>query len=179
MSGKKKIFVLWITGLSSSGKTTLARSFFKRYKELNPNLIFLDGDDLRSIMFPNKEGQLHYSRNERLELALKYSALCKLLFSQGISVVISTISMFEEVYNWNRNNLDNYIEIFLDIPLDILRARDPKNIYKKFDRKLIKNVAGLDLLVDIPKSSDLVVDVVAQQNLNELEKKIYNLLPEE
>ena len=173
-----KNFVLWITGLSGSGKTTLANSFVKRYKKRLPNIVMLDGDELRDIIVDRDQEQMSYERNERIKIALRYSSLCRLLSLQGISVVISTISMFEEVYTWNRSNIKNYVEIFLDIPLEEIRSRDPKGIYKKYSDKEIKNVAGLDLQVDRPHNPDLRVDLGSQKNPKDLEEKIYNLLLE-
>ena len=175
-SKTNKNFVLWITGLSGSGKTTLANSFVKRYKNRLPNMIMLDGDELRDIIVDRDQERQSYERNERIKIALRYSFLCRLLHSQGISVVISTISMFEEVYKWNRRNINNYVEIFLDIPLEEIRSRDPKGIYKKYHNKEIKNVAGLDLQVDRPKNPDLRVSLGSQKNSKNLEEKIYNLL---
>ena len=131
-----KNFVLWITGLSGSGKTTLANSFVNRYKNRLPNMVMLDGDELRDIIVDRGQERQSYERNERIKIALRYSSLCRLLSSQGISVVISTISMFEEVYRWNRSNINNYFEIFLDIPLTEVRSRDPKGIYKKYSNKV-------------------------------------------
>ena len=142
-------------------------------------MVILDGDELRNIIVSKKQEKQSYGREARINIALRYSSLCKLLASQGISVVISTISMFEEVYKWNRSNIDNYIEIFLDIPLEELRSRDPKSIYKKYDNNEIKHVAGLDLKIDIPKNPDLRVDIKFQRNSKYLEERIYNLLPEE
>ena len=79
------------------------------------------------------------------------------LSQQGHLVLIATISMFEEVHSWNREHIDNYLEVFLDVPIGELKRRDPKQIYKRFDAGEIDNVAGLDLKVDYPKHSDIVL----------------------
>ena len=177
MKNKDSGFVLWITGLSGSGKTTLAKSFYAQYKPTFPSLVLLDGDQLREILLDREEHvKGSFGRQERVRIALKYSHICKLLSSQGISVVISTISMFNEVFDWNRKNLKNYFEVFIDIPITELCLRDPKDIYKKFYRNEISNVAGLDLKVDKPKTPDLVIDFNTQTKERELEKKIYDLL---
>ena len=89
---------------------------------------------------------------------MQYAHLCQIISSQGVIVVISTISMFNEVHNWNRINLQNYIEVFLRVPLKELRRRDPKGIYHRYDTGKLKNVAGLDLLVDEPKTPDWLFD---------------------
>jgi len=150
---KSKVF--WITGLSASGKTTLARGLVSKLKELGLSSVLLDGDELREFM--TIDSSKNFSRNARLELAIKYSKLCKLLSDQGITVVIATISLFKEVHQWNRKNIDKYYEIFLDVPIDELMKRDPKKIYERFRNGEMKNVAGLDLKVDFPMSPDKTI----------------------
>jgi len=114
-------------------------------------VIFLDGDIVRSIL---GEFSTH-SREDRLRLAFIYARLCKNLSSQKVIVVIATVALFAEIHEWNRINLENYFEVFLDVPLDELRRRDPKGIYLGFEKGEISNVAGLDLEVDFPKSPHL------------------------
>ena len=89
-------------------------------------MIHLDGDKLREIFGVVERNSQNYDRNARLGLAMKYSKLTNVLCSQGFTVVVSTISMFNEIYDWNRTNLPNYFEVYLKIPLDELRRRDPK-----------------------------------------------------
>ena len=84
--------------------------------------------------------------------------MCKLLSSQGLTVVIATISMFEEVYVWNRKNLLNYFEVYLKVPIEELRHRDPKLIYQRYDSGELLNVADLDLAVDEPHNPNLILD---------------------
>ena len=84
--------------------------------------------------------------------------------------------MFEEVYTWNRNNLPNYFEVYLKVPLKELRTRDPKSIYRRYDKGTISNVAGLDLVVDEPHGSDLVLDFEIQPHIWESKKKLAEYL---
>ena len=143
--------VIWITGLSAAGKTTLGEELTSEIRKLNLPVIFLDGDVLRSIL-----GEITtHTREDRLRLAFIYSRLCKQLSSQKILVVIATVALFAEIHMWNRINLENYLEVYLDVPLDELRRRDPKGIYQRFDKGEATNVAGLDLEVDFPDSSHL------------------------
>ena len=149
--------VIWITGLSGAGKTTLAIELVNRLRVTVSKTIFLDGDELRKIFDSDISELDEYSRDSRLAMAFKYANLCKMLYSQGFSVVVATISMFDEIYEWNRQNITNYFEVFLKVPLVELRRRDPKSIYKRFDQGDLKNVAGLDLSVDQPLSAHLVL----------------------
>ena len=111
--------VLWITGLSGSGKTTLAKEVYKKLKTKNLPVILFDGDELREI-FKSKSVQ-SYSREERMDFAMKYSKLCLQVSKQGLIVIIATISLFKKIHNWNRDNLPNYFEVFLKVPLDELK----------------------------------------------------------
>ena len=140
----------WITGLSSAGKTTLSKMLSDKLRSEGKPVIFLDGDELRDV-FSNKG----YSRDERLQTALKYSRLCSLIVKQKINVVIGVIGLFNEVYQCNRQNIPGYIEIFVDVPMEELIKRDPKNLYEKAMAGQIKNVYGIDLRVEYPKNPDV------------------------
>ena len=148
--------VVWITGLSGAGKSTLARDMVSELKQLDFNPILLDGDSLREISGAIDKNSQDFSRTSRLALSMTYCKLCKPLSDQGFVVVIATISMYKEVYAWNREHLPHYFEVYMKASLDALRKRDPKGIYRDFDSQLIKNVAGLDLQVDEPETPDFV-----------------------
>ena len=154
MEGK----VIWITGLSGAGKTTVANALKQSFKEYGVLSILLDGDILRGILEDDDVKSSTFMRKNRIKLSHKYSQLCKNLSSQGFTVIIATVSMFNEIYTWNRKNLPNYFEVFLKVPMKELIKRDPKNIYKNFYLGTINNVAGLDLKVDYPTQANLVVD---------------------
>ena len=160
--------VIWITGLSGAGKTTVATALNEYLKKYGLMPILLDGDELRKVFNSKVEVSGSYCREERIIISKKYSLLCKTLSGQGFTVIIATVSMFNEIYAWNRINLPNYFEIYLDVPFKELCRRDPKNIYKKFNSGLIKNVAGLDLKVDRPTKTDLTVIFKQDQTLNEI-----------
>tara|TARA_B100000035_G_scaffold310782_1_gene319197 strand:+ start:476 stop:1045 length:570 start_codon:yes stop_codon:yes gene_type:complete len=149
---------IWITGLSGSGKSTLAAKVVNFLKNKGLPVIHLDGDKLREVFGSSKDLKKNHSRKSRIFLAMQYSLLCQLISNQGVIVVCSTISMFKEVHEWNRANLSNYIEVFLKVPLEELKRRDPKKIYQRYDIGKLKNVAGLDLLVDEPKKPDWLFD---------------------
>ena len=157
--------VIWITGLSGAGKTTVARELKHRLKKLHLNPILLDGDILRHIFTNHDLNSNLYDRKTRINLALQYAALSNTLSLQGFTVITATISMFNEVYTWNRENLQNYFEIYLKVPLSELYLRDPKNIYHLYRSGKLNNVAGLDLLVDEPISPDVIYDFETQPHL--------------
>ena len=143
----------WFTGLSGAGKTTIGYLFFNHLKEAGERVVFLDGDSLRAIFSDNQK----YGLSDRRKLAMRYSNLCKMLVEQDISVVIATISMFDEVREWNRKNINNYNEVYIKVPIDILIERDKKNIYSGALEGKIKNVMGIDIEFEEPKAPDITI----------------------
>jgi adenylylsulfate kinase len=149
---------IWITGLSGAGKTTIGKEVASKLREKEKSVVYLDGDDLRAVFNLDHSQERNHKKGSRLALSKQYSNLCLALSKQELIVVIATISMFKEVHEWNRKNLPNYFEVYLKVPLKILRQRDPKNIYHRYDRGEIRNVAGLDLIVDEPSNPNLIFD---------------------
>ena len=168
--------IIWITGLSAAGKSTLAREVVKRLRALDQAVIMLDGDELRSVFGVAEIKDNNYDRDARLDLALQYARLCRMLATQGLTVVIATIALFKEVHTFNRENLPGYFEVFLDVPIDELKKRDPKGLYQRFDQGEIHHVAGLDLPVDKPASPDWAVDFVANRNVMALADELMQRL---
>ena len=144
--------VFWITGFSGAGKTTVAKLLVAELSKNGLPVAFLDGDELREILRVNQVSNFEYNRDERISLSRSYSSLALLLANQGLTVVVATISLFKEVHRWNRENIQNYFEVFLDVPLEVRKARDPKGIYNRYTIGLERNVAGLDLDADVPNS---------------------------
>lgn len=168
--------VIWITGLSGSGKSTLAVRVARELRLSGQPVVYLDGDELREVLSQGHQADGVMDRDSRVSLAKQYAALCRLLANQGLTVVIATISMFHQVHSWNRANIPNYLEIFLRVPLEVLRDRDPKGIYKAFAQGKLSNVAGLDLKVDEPAHPDLVINNYETTTIADAEKALLKLV---
>lgn len=166
--------VIWITGLSGAGKSTLASGVVQRMRALGDAVVLLDGDVLREVFGAVATNAENHGRDGRLALAFQYAHLCRVIAGQGLTVVIATISLFGEIHAWNRANLPGYVEVYLKVPVEELRRRDPKGIYRRFDAGEIADVAGLDLPVDEPDAADWVVEfdpaISANAALEELMK---------
>ena len=143
----------WITGLAGAGKTTIGTLLYQYLKEQYSNTVIFDGDVLRQV-FGNDLG---YSREERFQCAMRYSRLCKLLVDQGIHVICCTISMFDEVREWNRAHIDNYLEIYIKVPIWVLEERNQKNLYQEARKGSVKDVVGVDLELQFPKNPDILI----------------------
>lgn len=111
-------------------------------------MILLDGDILKQIA----GSDLGYDRQARIERGHRYSSLCKVLTDQGIHVIICTIAMYDEIRDWNRQNIENYVEVFLDVDMEVLRQRNRKNLYTAN-----RDVAGVSVAVEFPKTPDIVI----------------------
>ena len=131
--------VFWITGLSGAGKTTLAKALQKAL----PGSLLLDGDELREALGSESRG---FDAESRRQLALSYARLAGLLARQGATVIVATISLFHELHAWNRANLPGYVEIFLDVPEEVRRRRDPKGLYAAN----VRHMAGAEVKAELP-----------------------------
>jgi adenylyl-sulfate kinase len=147
--------VIWIIGLSGSGKSTLANEIVSKVnKTYNNKTILIDGDIIRSVF----NNDLGYSKEDRFKNAQRICQLGKFLDSQGINVVTAILSIFPENREWNRKNVKNYYEVFIDTPIKDLVNRDTKGFYKKFAKGQIVNVVGLDIPFTKPDKADLIIE---------------------
>lgn len=148
--------VVWIIGLSGAGKTTLAIDVIAQVRSVRPNVVLIDGDAVREV-FGNDLG---HTMEDRRTNARRICRLGKLLDEQGIHVVCAILSLFPETREWNRANLENYYEVFIDTPMQDLVQRDSKGIYRRFSNGEICDVAGMDIEFLRPDNADLIIDNV-------------------
>lgn len=154
--------VIWITGLSGAGKTTFASTLLPYLPETT---ILLDGDELRAVLGVASSG---FDYQSRKQLAFTYARFAQLLAKQGFTVVVATISLFHDLHAWNRENLPNYLEIFLDVPEAIRKARDPKGLYQAVAQGKETQMAGSAITVEFPLQPDLKLsppDKVTEQDI--------------
>ena len=161
--------VLWITGLSGSGKTTLAKALYPHFTKA----ILLDGDILREMLGPFATSQESYHLEKRKELAFLYARFCKMLSMQGFTVIIATISLFHDLHAWNRENLPQYCEIFLDISEETRKSRDPKGLYKKQEKGQAV-MTGMEITAEFPKNPHAIIQ--EKETLELVIEKILEIL---
>ncbi len=148
--------VIWFTGLSGSGKTTLASNlekelFFRRFF-----CQVLDGDNIRVGINNN----LGFSADDRLENIRRIAEVSKLLINTGMITICSFISPTDEIRELAKSIIgeDDFIEIFLNPPLEVCEDRDPKGLYKKARAGIIKDFTGISSPFEAPKHPDLEID---------------------
>ena len=170
--GKRMIqpCVIWFTGLPGSGKSTLAEKTYQYIIERGLHVEQLDGDKVRSI-FPNT-GFLKEDRNEHIK---RIGYLASLLEKNNVIVVASFISPYAESRHFVRQQCMNFLEIFVDTPLEICEQRDPKGLYKKARSNDINDFTGIDAPYEKPKNPELRVQT-NEQSVEESFNKIKILI---
>ena len=156
--------VFWITGLAGAGKSAVGSRLYDRLKAHGDAVVLLDGDELRQTIALD----LGFTRAERLESGRRNGQLCRMISAQGIDVICATISMFRECHEWNRAHLPRYFEIYLRVTMEVLIARDQKNLYSRALAGEVSNVTGVDLSVDEPAVADAVIDNDGGLSLDEI-----------
>jgi|TARA_B110000971_G_C19803787_1_gene405576 adenylylsulfate kinase len=159
---KKNGILFWITGLSGSGKTSIANEILPFVKKRYGPTIHLDGDALRNIL--DLRG---YSLEERLSNSAIYTKIAKYLTSQGINVVFSLVGLMNKPRAWNRKNIKKYIEIYVRSDLKKIISKDIKKIYRNK-----KNIVGLTIKPEFPKKPDIIIDNTFDKNLTLLGKEL-------
>jgi len=173
MKNNKKTFVLWLTGLSASGKTTLASATAQELKNLGYDVHHLDGDEVRANL-PVDLGFTKEGRDKNIEMAID---LAKKYQNQGKIVIASFITPYKEHRKWGRERLNNYIEVFADCPLHVCEKRDPKKLYQKARKGEVKNFTGIDDPYEEPEKADINVKT-HQYTLDESREIIIEYLKE-
>jgi bifunctional enzyme CysN/CysC len=150
--------VLWFTGLSGSGKSTIANEVEKALNLMNRHTFLLDGDNVRHGL--NKD--LGFTEADRIENIRRVGEVAKLMADAGLIVLTAFISPFRAERDMVRSMLPDgeFIEIFVDTPLEVAEARDVKGLYKKARSGALKNFTGIDSPYEAPLSAEIRVNTV-------------------
>jgi adenylylsulfate kinase-like enzyme len=149
----KKGTLYWVTGLSGAGKTTVGTMLYEYIRARKDAVVLLDGDMLRAVAENH-----NYTDGGREGMAYQNMRLFRLLTDQGIDVVSCVIGMREKYRTWNRENIENYREIYLKVSIEELIQRDTKGLYRQALNQETKDVYGIDLLFEEPEKPDVVVE---------------------
>jgi adenylylsulfate kinase len=145
--------VLWFTGLSGSGKTTIATRVHQELVRRGTEVEYIDGDALREV-FPNTG----FTRAEREEHLRRTGYMASRLAAHGVTVVASFVSPYRESRDFVRRLCPGFLEIYVSTPLEECERRDVKGLYARARRGEIRNFTGIDDPFEVPERPELVLD---------------------
>jgi len=165
-------FVIWLTGLPGSGKTTISKALLPRLRECRVSAESLDGDVVRRELSP----ELGFGKADRELHAKRVVYLCKLLSRNGVGSVVSLISPYRSFRAYARSEIgDSFYEVYVKCSLHTCIKRDPKGLYKKALAGEIKDLTGLQDVYEEPENPELVVQSELQ-TVNEIVENIISRL---
>jgi len=172
---QQKPCVLWFTGLSGSGKSTIANLLEQKLYAIAKQSYLLDGDNIRHGLC----GDLGFSDRDRVENIRRISELCKLFVDSGEIVLAAFISPFRTDRAFARSLMGDgeFVEVFVNAPLDVCEARDPKGLYKKARRGEIHKFTGIDSDYQVPADPEITTNT-ADHSVEECVDQILRYLSE-
>jgi bifunctional enzyme CysN/CysC len=168
----QKARVIWLTGLSGSGKSTIANGVEKRIHALGMHAYVLDGDNLRLGL----NSDLGFTPEDRAENVRRISEVAKVLVDAGLIVLVAVISPFEADRQRAKSLFDTgeFLEVYVDTPVEVCAQRDPKGLYKKANQGDIPNFTGVGQGYEIPSDPDLRLN--GDGDLEDQVNKVLNLV---
>ena len=165
--------VIWLTGLSGSGKSTVANALESRLHATGIHSYLLDGDNIRGGL--NKD--LGFTEADRVENIRRTAEVAKLMADAGLVVITAFISPFRSERDMARSLFkpDEFAEVFLDVSLDVAESRDPKGLYKKARRGDLPHFTGIDSPYEAPENADLRLDT-SELSVEECVERLLELL---
>ncbi len=168
-----KGITLWFTGLSGSGKSTVANILVDRLKNGGAKVEVLDGDVVRT----NLSKGLGFSKEDRDANIRRIGFVCNLLSRNGVVAIAAAISPYAEIRDEVRKAAENFVEVYVECPLDTLVERDPKGLYKKAIAGEIKNFTGVSDPYEAPENPEVSFNS-SECTAEEAADKIWNYLVE-
>jgi adenylylsulfate kinase len=166
-------FTIWFTGLSGAGKSTLSDIVEQRLKARGRNVEVLDGDVVRTHLSKG----LGFSREDRDTNIKRIAFVCSLLTRNGVVCISAAISPYREAREWARQQIGNFVEVYVKCPIDVCRQRDVKGLYKLVDEGKIKGFTGVDDPYEEPEHPELVIET-DKETIEESVERIFAKLEE-
>lgn len=159
-------FTVWFTGLSGAGKSTLSRMLEQRFRSVNARVEVLDGDVVRKSLSKG----LGFSKEDRDENIRRIGFVCELLSRNGVIAIAAVISPYREVREEVRTRIPNFIEVYVECPIDVLAKRDVKGLYERALAGEIPHFTGVSDPYEPPLAPDVTVNSGAELAELSLEK---------
>ena len=166
-------FAVWLTGVPSSGKTTIAKALEKKLKEKGINVQILESDELRRVLTPKAS----YTEEER---DIFYNAMAYigwLLVKNGVNVIFDATANKRKYRDNARRLIKNFIEVYVKCPLKVCMERDPKGLYKKALKGEVKRLPGLQAVYEEPSNPEVIVNT-DRETVDECVRKIMEKIEE-
>jgi len=151
-------FVVWLTGLPGSGKTTIAKLLIQTLKEAGIKAELFDGDEVRKQLSPD----LGFTKKERELHARRIVYLSKIITRNGIVSIVSLISPYREFREFARKDIVDFVEVYVKASLEACIKRDPKGLYKKALNGEITDLTGLQDVYEEPMSPEVTVETESE-----------------
>lgn len=146
-------YTVWFTGMSGAGKTTSSRLLGQRLRACGNKVEVLDGDEIRQGLSLG----LGFSKDDRDEHVRRIGVLCEMLCRNDVIAIVAAISPYREAREKVKQHLGNFIEVFMDCPLEILVQNDVKGLYKRALAREIPNFPGISDPYEPPTSADVII----------------------
>tara|TARA_B110000008_G_C16705515_1_gene458600 strand:+ start:132 stop:668 length:537 start_codon:yes stop_codon:yes gene_type:complete len=166
LKNRNKGILFWVTGLAGSGKTTLGKKIKKDITKIYGPTIMISGDDIRKIF--TLKG---YGYNERVAILKKYGLFARYITQQKINIILAVVGMFEEQRQWNRINIENYIEIYIQSSVKNIIKLNKKKIY---NLKNSEKIVGVNIKPEYPKKPDIKIINSFKSTTDQIAKKLIN-----
>ena len=150
--------VIWLTGISGSGKSTIAKLLKQKLDPEVSDLHLLDGDEIRDFF----EDDLGYTRKERVMNVRRVAFAASMLAEHGVLVIVANIAPYYEVRDFIRRKVNNYIQVYVKASLEEVRRRDVKGFYRKYEKGEIKDIIGIDDEYEEPRFPNLIVNTMKE-----------------
>lgn len=163
--------ILWLTGMSGTGKSTIGRLVYENFKQVRANTVLIDGDEIREV-FRNDGMAKGYDLDGRRYNAERILNLCLWLDKQQINVVCCILCIFPDILRENRALFSTYREVFVTAPMATLEHRDTKGLYKGAREGVIDNVVGVQIPFPEPENPHLAFDTSSSRTAPEIAEEI-------
>jgi len=160
---KNKGILFWVTGLSGSGKTTIAKKIKRNIEKKYGPTILISGDDLRNFFLLNG-----YSKNDRIDIAYKYSKLFNHITNQNINIIFATVGLMNRIRKIFQNSVKIFFVIYIKSDVRIIKQKRKKKIYFKFK----KNIVGVDIKPEFPKKPDVMVENYLNRGIDKISREL-------
>jgi adenylylsulfate kinase len=147
-------FTIWFTGLSGAGKSTLSEIIEERLRARGRSVEVLDGDVVRTHLSKG----LGFSREDRDTNIKRIAFVCGLLTRNGVICISAAIAPYREARDWARQQIGNFVEVYVKCPIEVCRQRDVKGLYKLVDEGKLKGFTGVDDPYEEPEHPELVIE---------------------